>query len=576
MTKIFIRDEDGCNAADTGAGIKQQQMAGIFGRSRDAGLLSTAWANPQTRLLLLHGPTGIGKTALLHKWLHSLQQKGWHDAEAVYVWSFYPPDLAHSVLDPVEEFFQHALSWFGGKEAAHSPKLLQGEVLAKLVQTHHVLLVLDGLEILQSQGGSSIGRLVDPRLNSLLECLAEHSPGLCVAVSRKPLLGNFSGKPGVKRHELEMLPVEDGVRLLRYNGVTGEDDKLREMAVDFGQNPLTLNLLGGYLAVWHQGDWRRMDQIPILLDHVDEGRQVRRLLMANAVELADTPEEALLYLLSMLYRPTRMDTLANLIEASRSWPFGWFQKKRQDSYASRIGAFGRLNKRKQYAAVLQLRQLGLVSLSGGCFCLPQWVRETYQRQLKYDWPITWKETNRRLMLFHSTLPKEPELPDISPLLATLPQPRVATKLTEAMASAAAAREISAVAEAMPLAQAVPQPEEAFTASVEVPETLAAEPVAMAQHPAKEPKTQVDEIANQAQPLASSQPAVAKVLHFPGKPVSLSRELAEVNKLLAQLEYYQKSLQMLQIRTKKFQKCVRQLDKDVQSVHYSPSRTGTDA
>ena len=120
MTRIFIRDEYHCGQHDISAEdyVNQFEAPRLFGRTHEIGLLNQAWTNPQARLFLLHGETGGGKTALIHKWLHHLQKKHWHDAEAVFLWSFYPPDLAHIPQDPVEEFFRHALYWFGGETAS--------------------------------------------------------------------------------------------------------------------------------------------------------------------------------------------------------------------------------------------------------------------------------------------------------------------------------------------------------------------------------------------------------------------------------------------------------------------------
>lgn len=591
MTRIFVRDEDGCNTAtDAGEYIRQQQVAGIFGRTNEIGLLSNAWIDPQSHLFLLNGPTGIGKSTLLQKWLHSLQKKDWHDAEAVYVWSFYPPDLAHTVQDPVEEFFHHALHWFGGEEAAQCPNLLQGEFLAKLVQSHHTLLILDGLEILQSRTGSATGKLSDPRLAVLLERLATRNPGLCIAISRDPLLGSFGEHPGVHRHELEKMPLDDGVELLRYKCVQGEDDKLRQIVLDYGQNPLTLSLLGGYLAVWHEGDWRQMEKIPVLMDQQQDGRQARRILVANATELAGKPGESLLYLLSMLYRPTHWDTLEALIGAKRGWPLqGLFQKKQQDSYASLISKFGRLSQQKRYEATLQLRELGLVSLAGRCFWLPQWVREAYQRQLRYDWPLAWKEANQRLMLFHATLPKEQAMAKIIPLTQVKPPVRLPVGPFGATGTAAAVPVVATAVEVdnqtvvaglqteettpVPLAA----PEEVVPVTIEAPEEAVAPAVAATREeetPEEEPALTI--AVTPEEPPPAVQPTPARILPFPARPAITRNDLEGIGGLMEQLKRYQNSLQMLQIRTKKFQKCVRQLDKEVQSMHYPHTRTGTDA
>lgn len=533
MTRIFIRDEYHCGQHHSSAEeyVSQFEATQLFGRTHEIGLLNQVWTAPQSRLCLLHGATGIGKTTLIHKWLHSLQKKHWHDAKAVFLWTFYPPDLAHAPQDPVAEFFHHALYWFGGEEALRCPNLLQGEHLAKLVQSHRTLLILDGLENLQFKNGSLANQLGDPRLNVLLERLATRNPGLCVAISRTPLEGHFN-KADVLSHELGKLSVDAGAEYLSYKGVQADTDRLCQTALDYGQNPLTLGLLGSYLSVWHQGDWRQMEKIPVLMDQQTDGRQARRILVANATELYGKPGEAILYLLSMLYRPTHWETLEALLGKERHWSL--FSNKHQDTYASLIGSFARLNQQKRYQTILQLRELGLLELSGRCFWLPQWVREAYQRQLRYDWPVAWKETNQRLMQYHATLPKTVEdLSKITPLSSTHKVAKVAEPVS---------------VEAQP----------AITATM-LTETMI-----------------TTMIANLATDVIPESEPVAETITEASAPTLTRHDLDNMIDLMTHLKRYQNSLQILQIRTKKYQKHVKQLDKEVQSMHYPFAQTGTNS
>ncbi len=545
MTRIFIRDEHHCEQRDTEAEdyVKQFETPVLFGRTHEIGLLNQAWVDAQSRLFLLHGEVGIGKTALMHKWLHTLEKKHWHDAETVFLWSFYPPDLTQPLQDPVEEFFHYALHWFGGEVATRCPNLLQGEYLAKLVSAHHTLLILDGLETLQYTKGSSENQVGDPRLNVLLERLAAQNPGLCVVIGRQPLAGHFP-TAGVKRHALEKLSVDAAAECLTHKGVQADSEKLRQMAVDYGQNPLTLHLLGGYLSVWHAGDWQRMDQIPVLMDQQADGRQARRILVANATELQGKPSEAILYLLSLLYRPVHWDTLEALLSRERGWALPpIFKRPPQDNYASLIAGFLRLSQRKRYQAILQLRELGLLELSGRCFWLPSWVREAYQRQFKYDWPVAWSQTNAHLMQYHAALaPDTDALANITPLIDT----QKAVKITG------------------PFGKITPTP--AFTeASVYTPNIDLAwlNTITPALTAALPPTT-----ARNAETLP--EPAQISVFDTDTAPpvapaAALHRaDLDKMTELMAQLKHYQNALHTLEIRTQKYQKQVRQFDKEVQA------------
>lgn len=553
MAKIFIRDEDGCGTVAQQDAIRQQQIAGIFGFTQAIAQLNQAWIDPQTQVFLLDGATGSGKTALLKKWLHHLQQKHWHDAEAVYVWTFYPPDLAHPTQDPVSEFFHHALHWFGGKEAAACPTILQAETLARLIQAHHTLLVLDGVEILQTRTGSAAGKLADPRIAKLLSYLSTYNTGLCVVVGREPLVADWVSLPCVQRLTLDKLDIDDCISLLRHKGVEAEPARLQQIAADYGQNPLTLTLLAGYLATWHGGDWRRMDKIPVLMDAQADGRQARRILVANSAELAGQPAESLLYLLSMLYRPTHWDTIAALM-GKRRWLASLFPRKPQDSFKGLIGLFANQSQQKQYQAILRLRELGLLELSGRCFWLPQWVREAWQRQLRYDWPQAWKESNQRLMLFHANLPKDLGLPETPPLIDSKPASSKAGKPFAGVASVLPTP--TEVMEVTPARLAAPQQIENTPTPSEVITTLA----------------NVEPLIAEAEQVA---PAIASnnVVPFPSKRTYSAADAEALDGLSAQLRQYQNTLQMLQMRTKKLQKQLRDFDQAVQAVKRPQAKSG---
>lgn len=538
MTRVFIRDGYHCGQHDIVAEeyVEQFEATVLFGRTHETGLLNHAWINAKLRLFLLSGATGIGKTALLRHWLHTLQKKHWHDAEAVFFWSFYPPDLTQPLQDPVEEFFRHALYWFGGEESANVPNLLQGEHLATLIQAHHTLLILDGLETLQFKTGSAVNQVGDPRLNRLLERLAEHNHGLCVVVSRAPLQLNVEAE-GIQRHELEKLPVDAAAAYLSYKGVQGDTDKLRQIAVDYGQNPLTLNLLGGYLSVWHSGNWLQMEKIPVLMDQHADGRQARRILVANASKLHGKPGESILYLLSLLYRPIHQDTLETLLGNPRvrlRLPFGWFSKFQQDHYAHVIGKFQHLGQRKRQETLQQLQTLGLLEQSEHCLALPQWVREAYQRQLRFDLPVTWKETNQRLMSFFKALPKTSmtdDLSSITPLILTHKSVKVAE----------------------PFNKWLPAPPETHALPLITAEITAVEPVSTD--------------TNVQQPAIPAPPAAPPITLAPSdnKPIFDRTDLNNMLELMTQLTRYQNTLHTLQIRTKKYQRHIKQLDKEVQVI-----------
>jgi hypothetical protein len=525
MVRVFIRDANryGNGVVRLLEEVNPSRQLILFDRDSETGLLNQAWENPEISLFMLNAPTGMGKTVLVEQWLHKFQQHDLADAKAVYFWSFYPPDLTHPLQHPVDEFFNHALHWFGETDTPQHNRLAQGERLARLIQTQPTLFVLDGLELLQSKTGDLQGQLTDPRLNSLLECLAETNPGLCVTISQQPLSGTFASSAKTQVCELQKLPIPAATELLRHLGVQGSDSKLEQIAEDCEQHPFTLTLLGAYLHHWHQGDWHYIEQIPILMDPKPEGRQARRIFTANAAKLAGTASEAPLLLLSLLYQPVDHFTLEELLEMGQKTLLqGWLKKQR--NYASLTKSFKHLKHQKRQQIFQQLHDLGLITLSGSHLHLAPWVREFFYREFKYQWPAAWEEANTHLMEYHASLP-------------VTAAPYALPETVQHVTTAKTATPIIAKTEELP------QP------IVEIETTS----LVTATEPAPEPAT----VAMPCPPRAFT-----------------TDDLEKVANAIRHIKGVQKSLQMLQQRTKKFQKSVRQLDKDIQSMHYPPAKAGT--
>ena len=81
------------------------------GRQKDLAQLTEAWRNSQVTAVEIIAFAGAGKTALLRAWLETMRADGYRSADRVYAWSFY----RHGSVDraSTDEFFSHALSWFG-------------------------------------------------------------------------------------------------------------------------------------------------------------------------------------------------------------------------------------------------------------------------------------------------------------------------------------------------------------------------------------------------------------------------------------------------------------------------------
>ncbi|AVP96070.1 hypothetical protein C7S18_02175 [Ahniella affigens] len=246
----------------------------LFGRDTELAVLDEAWNNQEginIQCVIAWG--GVGKTALLAHWVQTrFRNRGWKNSagqpEPIFYfdWTFYDQgtrasDATHAGAASIGTFFTEALRHFGDPEPENPER--KAERLAKLVQAHRNLIVLDGLEPLQyPYGHAQAGQITDPDLAQFLRLLAQKNPGLCVISSRERLseLGGHLAS-SAPQLDLDDLPTEAAIALLRNLGVIGSDTDLIEAAEDYHHHALSLILLGRFLATARGGDIRQRDTV---------------------------------------------------------------------------------------------------------------------------------------------------------------------------------------------------------------------------------------------------------------------------------------------------------------------------
>ena len=95
----------------------------------------------------------------------------------------------------------------------------KGQRLAELVQSQKTLLLLDGMEPLQSYFEFEKGKIKDPALAVLVTELAKENPGLCVITTRENVLDLADYPETTQQIDLEQISPEAGRALLRVGGV---------------------------------------------------------------------------------------------------------------------------------------------------------------------------------------------------------------------------------------------------------------------------------------------------------------------------------------------------------------------
>jgi tetratricopeptide (TPR) repeat protein len=285
--------------------------AELFGRAEELRWLDELWESGKVRIATLVAWGGVGKSTLVNKWLERMERDGFRGARKVFGWTFYSQGTGERVSS-ADFFISEALRFFGDPEPDLGSPWSKGERLAELIGREKNLLVLDGLEPLQSSVEG--GRIQDLGLTALLTRLAQDDglSGLCVITTREPVpdLNEFPEMAASKN--LELISPEAGRALLRVRGVRGSDAELEQLTRDFGGHALAVNLLASYLKTIPGHPASAAAEIPDLAVEDQRGRHPRRVLEAFAQRFGHGPELELLLLLGLFDRPAAAGALMAL------------------------------------------------------------------------------------------------------------------------------------------------------------------------------------------------------------------------------------------------------------------------
>lgn len=395
----------------------------FLGRDAERAELDAAWADSGvTAIFTLIAPGGVGKTALLKRWLDAMKAAGWRGAQKVFGWTFYSQGSGDDRQASDDHFLADALAWFGVDIAATAPAEEKGRRLGEAVAKARTLLVLDGVEPLQYPPGSMGGRLRAPGLRALLDHLASAGqPGLCLLSSRERLedLAEYERRAGhptgsVRHHVLGNLSAPDGARLLYACGVSragaapikadeaASDTEMLAVSQASRGHALTLSLLGNYLRLAFDGDIRRRDQVNFSDADEETGGHTFRVMAAYETWFAregttGAREAAALRLLGFFDRPAQPESLAALRAAPAIAGLG--------------EALENISERQWQITIKRLRNCGLILPAPADAPLDAHplVREYLAQRLQREQPDAWREGHQRI--YHQLKDSVPYQPD---------------------------------------------------------------------------------------------------------------------------------------------------------------------
>ena len=369
--------------------------------------LDDAWADAHVHAISIVAWGGVGKSALVDRWLTSLEQDDWRGAHRVYGWSFYSQGTEDR-LTSADVFIDDALRWFGDPNPSAGSARDRGLRLAELVRRERTLMVLDGVEPLQHPPGPLAGRLKDPALAALVKSLARSNNGLLVISTREAVddVANLEAA-SAPRLDLGKLSDDDGAALLDLLGVQGTLKERREASAQYKGHALALSLLGTYLVKACGGEIRQLPEIDVDDAVTAQGGHAWRVIAAYERWFGER-EVSVLRLLGLFDRPAEPEAIAVLRQAP-------VVEHLNDGLID-------LDERAWNVALSNLRDAGLMSREdGAALDAHPLVRAWFGHQLEHRHPSTWQAGHERLYEhFKNAAPRLPDtLEEMIPLYAAV-------------------------------------------------------------------------------------------------------------------------------------------------------------
>lgn len=217
------------------------------GRQETLMLLTDTWCNDRHRVIGLIGFAGEGKSSIARRWLEDLiVDASVPRPDVVFWWAF-------SERASVDEFLNEALRCISGgriSPAEYPSSTAKVHLIVAMLHTIRCIVILDGLEIHQSQDRDRFGQINNLDLRELLlYFLVPGHRSLCVVTSRVPLFDVI--EYSTYRHcSVNGLPLVEGLELLRSIGASGSDEVLTTAVTALDGHALALTLLAN-LPVGH-------------------------------------------------------------------------------------------------------------------------------------------------------------------------------------------------------------------------------------------------------------------------------------------------------------------------------------
>ncbi|HEX2571945.1 MAG TPA: SIR2 family protein [Polyangia bacterium] len=271
------------------------------------------WAvDPEVRLIGVTGLGGQGKTSLVGHWLKARGGAAGRRSGGLFSWSFYANREVSAFLAALLEFAKEL-----GCLPRAKPNARAVEKARQLLREVPLVLVLDGLELLQERPGSvAYGELLEDDLRELLDACGRQMKALVVLTSRFPFadLRPYLGT-GLRNLDLACLTDDEGAQLLAKRDVGGSEEARRVVSRRLEGHPLALRVFAAALALEGHDDPTRLyrsvfDEQALRGDDPLEAK-LKRLLVFYQEKLPE-PQVLLLGIVALFRAPVDVSTVCRL------------------------------------------------------------------------------------------------------------------------------------------------------------------------------------------------------------------------------------------------------------------------
>jgi len=278
--------------------------------------------NSAASLATVRGIGGLGKSCLARKVLDKI--KGDARFDHIVWFSFYEArteDEAWFLSQILKALGAFPKTQTGSSQGGHPGARKLRETLCRELDQTPILLILDGLEVIQDTNKPATGfygriHPIHPETLKLLTHLCNQSCSAALVTTRVSL-SEFSGVSGCAEIPLTALAPDAGAKFLKSLGVDGSKDELIRCVEIFGGHPLTLKAAGKFMALKRIAA-KQVETVtgdPALFQASPEGEKVAKIVALYRDDLDDDQE----YFLKMLSLHPRSVTKSNFSALIRGY-----------------------------------------------------------------------------------------------------------------------------------------------------------------------------------------------------------------------------------------------------------------